>query len=400
MFEDVVRGDLHDALRLLGRREAVSYAREFIARHRRIHEYNEEQARLSLLRVQQQQPAAENGDAPVVVADVAAEAAPCKHLEVRVADALEAVEYCRGIAPRRKPAVARLFDQLAKEFPAAPPLMVARAVFDAHANRETGLLRLGWSAATDDGVGLESVHRSPPMFLSEKARDGVSVRPARELLRARMAAAPYTLSVDLEASVESGNARPLVHAVAWVTDCGGRFFSTVRLAAADMQVLRDAGAVTTRVGLYGKFVRSFAEVGRLEAEGTPLREIAAAFRAALRPELGRLAAVVGFNLAQDVRRLLAGTGPPLPVATTAAAVVDLMISGPRKVPSNQWMRLVDMCAQFGIRNETPHDARSDAAAVLALHEALRAEQLLVPGCPCEPAAHGPMCPMSVVTLDN
>ena len=379
-FENCLQGDLRDALRVLTRREAVSYAREFVARHRRIHQHMENYAR-SLDALPETVPLA----AIETVPPAARETAPVKSGKpaVRVQDAVAAVQFCRDAQHKR---VSEVHDALRAEFPAAPAALVARAALDALGARD-GSIRLEWAAVSADGATVENVVRA----FSTRRRAAPDA--ARALLVERLAETPRTLSLDIEASVEANNTHPIVHAVAWCSDAGGAFSVLVAPTDGEVATLREAGMCGSRVGLYGKFVRTPDELPRLQREGAPLPEVADKFRRAANPETFVLGTVVGFNLAQDARRLLLGET----CSTSASAVCDVMIDGPRKTPTGQWMRLNQMCAMFGVSNGTPHDAHSDAAAVLSLHAKLKASGNLNVACECL-SRHGDQCPRSVFVL--
>lgn len=412
---NVLRGDLRDLMRYLGRREAIAYAREFVARHRRIHQYIEERARV-LAQQQTQQPQQPTQpqtppvpSSPVSAASPPAPAAPQpqprEHQTVRagrplrtnlviphaVNDALGAIEFCRVRSlARRKTAVVPLFDHLVAEFPDLPRRLVARAVLDACGMREAKSLVLSWQAVAADGATVETVVRCPLTYASDRMVARVSDRAARDLLAER-AKNLYVLSVDLEASVEAGNTRPIVHAVAWKSDAGGSYYSLVAPTPEEVTIIQDTGLSGTRVGLFGKFVRTPGELPILQKNGLPLSHIASQFRAALCPETFRLEALVGFNLAQDLRRLLGDS----PVETSAVTVCDVMLSGPRKTPSGQWMRLTDMCAHFGVHSGAPHDARNDADVVLQLFRHIGS--VSTGSCVCTSRTqHDSLCPYSVL----
>jgi hypothetical protein len=382
-------GDLREVFRIIGRQEAVKYAKEYVERHRRIQQFTEDYVR----KLAEAVPSVGRPEPP-----------KRKPRIVELKDAVEAIEHCRSLRDKadakRRPDVSLTYDALCERYPGAPRTLIARAVLDvAGSSRGRGLLALSWRCAADDGVTIEQVTRHPPLYSNPDHPGRLrQEKRAAELLEQRLGQTGVVVSVDIEASVEMGNTRPMVHAVAWCSDRGGTYYSLVAPSSDEAAAIREAGIESTRVGLFGKFIRTPADLSKLEAEGRPIASIAADFELVLRPETHVLAALVGFNIAQDLARL----GPPGGKWSTSAVVVcDVMLSGPRKMPSGQWMRLSDMCDHCGVKHEAAHDARGDARSALLLYTKLSSDAGgggMRPTCVCAGvvSTHTPPCPLSII----
>ena len=132
--------DLREVFRVLGPSESLRYAREFIERNRRIHQYAETYARrlaesVTTTPLASQQRGVVESHVPQQQTTAKKKIVQKKACVVSVEDALGAMEHCRGILDKsdakRKPDEPLIYDALCTRYPDAPRLMGARAVLDA-----------------------------------------------------------------------------------------------------------------------------------------------------------------------------------------------------------------------------------------------------------------------------